>query len=309
MRDNVQIKERAQGRWYQILRGLGVEDSFLNKRNGPCPLCGGGTDRFRWKDTDGHGGYYCNKCGPGDGFDLLMKLHPWKFRETACRIEEYLGDGASNYKPKPKNDPAVAIKRVMGEAQAITQGDEVSRYLEGRGLYGIPSDLLFHAALYESETSKTFPAMIALVKNVEGVVVSVHRTYLQAGEKAKINSPRKMMTPVGTVNGATIRLYPVESHIGIAEGIETCIAAHQLFNIPVWAAISAGGVKTFKPPEGVNRVTVYSDNDRNFVGQSAGYELAKKLSLKGVQVEVKVPFHAGDDWADVLLQKEQVDHG
>ena len=75
------------------------------------------------------------------------------------------------------------------------------------------------------------------------------------------------------------------------------------------AAISEGGLKTFQPPKGVIRVTIYSDNDRNFVGQSAGYELAKRLALKEIQADVKVPFYAGKDWADVLLQKQEVAHG
>jgi putative DNA primase/helicase len=309
MHNNVPAKERAKGQWYQILRSLGVEDSFLNKRNGPCPLCGG-DDRYRWKDTNDRGEYYCNQCGPGDGFQLLMKLHSWTFPETACQIEEFLGTGTTvKHTPKPKNVPSIAINKVISESRAITPGDEVCQYLEDRGLCGIPQDLLFHPALYESETKKTFPAMIALVRDLNGVVVCAHRTFLQAGEKAKISSPRKMMSPVRTVNGATIRLFSTDSHIGLAEGIETAIAAHQIFNIPVWAAISANGVKTFEPPEGINEVTVFGDNDRNFNGQRAAYDLANRLSLKGITAYVRIPDKTGQDWADVLLQKQEVMHG
>ena len=310
MPSNVPVKERARGQWYQILRCLGVEDRFLNKINGPCPLCGGGTDRFRWKDTDGRGEYYCNKCSNGDGFQLLMKLHSWTFPETACRIEEFLGDGPKKqYTPKPKSDPAIFINKVIGESRAITQDDEVYQYLEGRGLYEIPQDLMFHRALYESETKKTFPAMIALIRDVNGVVVCVHRTFLQAGAQASINAPKKLMTPIGTVNGAAVRLFSANHHIGIGEGIETCIAAHQLFNVPVWAAISAGGVRTFEPPEGVTEVTVYGDNDRKFTGQSAAYDLANRLSVIGIKAHVRIPDVPGQDWADVLLQKQEVAYG
>ena len=134
MTDKTPVKERARGKWYSILRYFNLNKSFLNKRNGPCPLCGGdrGSDRYRWKDTDDRGEYYCNKCGPGDGFQLLMKLHSWTFPECACRIEEYLGDGPTTYKPKVKNDPAVIINKIIGESRTITPDDEVCQYLEGR---------------------------------------------------------------------------------------------------------------------------------------------------------------------------------
>ena len=123
MHDNVPVKERAKGRWYSILRYFNVNDSFLNKRNGPCPLCGG-DDRYRWKDTDDRGEYYCNQCGPGDGFHLLMKIKGWTFPELANRIEEYLGDSKTTYKPKPKSDPAIAINKVIGESRAITPDED-----------------------------------------------------------------------------------------------------------------------------------------------------------------------------------------
>ena len=304
------VKDRARGQWYQILRHFNVAKSFLDKRNGPCPLCGG-DDRYRWKDTNDRGEYYCNQCGPDDGFGLLMKINSWTFHETACQIEEFLGDRqpSAQYKAKPKGDPAIAINKVISESGAIIQDDEVCQYLEGRGLYGIPNDLLFHPALYESETSKTFPAMIGLMRGIDGVAVCIHRTYLQAGDKAKISSPRKMMPPIGTVNGAAVRLFPAGHHLGIGEGIETCIAAHQLFNIPVWAAISAGGVKTFEPSEGIQEVTIFGDNDRSFTGQRAAYDLANRLSLKGIKTHVRIPDVLGQDWADVLMEKTGVMHG
>ena len=43
------IKARAEGGWTQILESIGVEPKVLNKRNQPCPGCGG-TDRFQYTD-------------------------------------------------------------------------------------------------------------------------------------------------------------------------------------------------------------------------------------------------------------------
>src|SRR5260370_38280875 len=46
-------------RWVDILTALGVPTKFLNRRHGPCPMCGG-KDRFRFIDTDGKGTFFCN---------------------------------------------------------------------------------------------------------------------------------------------------------------------------------------------------------------------------------------------------------
>ena len=101
------------------------------------------------------------------------------------------------------------------------------------------------------------------------------------------------------VSGASIRLFPIAEGIGIAEGIETALAASVLFCKPVWSCISAGGVESFEPPAGVLSVTVFADNDENFTGQAAAYALARRLSLRGLQVAVKVPPMVGD-WCDVV---------
>ena len=48
------VKQRAHGRWSEILAGEGVDERILKHRNGPCPLCGG-TDRFQYTDKFGEG--------------------------------------------------------------------------------------------------------------------------------------------------------------------------------------------------------------------------------------------------------------
>ena len=48
------VKQRAHGRWTEILASLGVDERILKRRNLPCPLCGG-TDRFQYTDKFGEG--------------------------------------------------------------------------------------------------------------------------------------------------------------------------------------------------------------------------------------------------------------
>ena len=296
--NNVTIGQRVKDRWYMVLSSLGIEKRFLVNKHGPCPLCGG-KDRYRWDDKNGRGTYYC-QCGPGDGFQLLMKFNNWTFPETAQRIEEILGDiPKENSEQKYKPDPSIALKLLQRESCEIQLGDEVTKYLAGRGLFEIPQDLKSHPGLYDPESCKNFPAMLGLVRGPKGILVSIHRTFIQSGKKAPIASPRKIMPPVEMINGAAIRLYPLREHIGIAEGIETAMAAHQLFGLPVWSVLNTNGINTFIPPEGIREITIFADNDLNFAGQSAAFALANRLSLKGFKAQVKFPEISGQDWWDV----------
>ena len=100
-----------------------------------------------------------------------------------------------------------------------------------------------------------------------------------------------------------MRLYEPDEELGVAEGIETALAAHELFKVPVWSALTAGGVKSFVPPRGLLRLHIYADNDANYVGQLAAFDLAHRLQRDGITVEVHVPEIADSDWLDVLNER------
>ena len=111
------------------------------------------------------------------------------------------------------------------------------------------------------------------------------------------------MPPVHTIMGGTVRLCEADEDLGLAEGVETALAALELFGVPTWAALSAHGIEAFEPPGGVRRLHVFADNDPNFVGPAAAYNVARRLSRAGVKVEVHVPPRVGSDWLDVLNER------
>ena len=92
--------------------------------------------------------------------------------------------------------------------------------------------------------------------------------------------------------------------LGIAEGIETALAAQILFKVPTWAAICANGISSFEPPNTTERLLVFADNDINQVGQRAAAALADRISCR-MLVETIIPDTAGLDWNDVLLRRSQ----
>lgn len=301
MGDRLDVRTAAQGRWRSILLSLGVDERALSGKHGPCPLCGG-RDRFRFDDKDGRGTYFCSGCGAGDGVKLAMGITGQTFKDTARQIERLAGvvQPTASKPERTDDDKRAALRRVWSESKPIQRGDEAALYLAGRGLrlYDLPEAVRVHPALryQDGETVGTYAAMLATVTAPDGRAVSLHRTYLQDGRKAPVGAPKKLMQGL-PLSGAAIRLTAVSEVLGIAEGVETALAASELFEAPVWSCVSAQGIESFEPPAGVKEVIVFADHDENFAGQAAAYRAAHRLKLKGFEVEVCIPQEPGD-WLD-----------
>ena len=226
-----EIRDEARGRWRSILPQLGVAAKHLVNRHGPCPICGG-RDRFRFDDREGRGTWFCNACGSGDGVALAMAVLNVDFRAAAERLREVL-PGAKAEPVKPARAKGGGARLLWEAGRRIGQ-DEASAYLSSRGYPGPYSDQLrFHpaCALHDQETGKRVgerPALLARVCGPDGTGVAVHRTYLDGARKAGIDSPRRITA--GTLpKGSAVRLAPVGAMLGIAEGIETALAAASMF--------------------------------------------------------------------------------
>jgi putative DNA primase/helicase len=277
------ISETARGRWHGILPQLGISPKMLQNRHGPCPMCGG-KDRFRFDDREGKGTWICNRCGSGDGAELVKRVKGVVYKEAAKMIEAVTGIAKLD-PPKPRGEPDRAkLNRVWDEAKPITIQDEVGQYLKLR--CGIEKDYPHCLRVWRRSV------MVALITDGHGQPVSLQR-YEVRGHGPKVLMAGKLPDCV------SIKLHkPSPQGLGIAEGIETALSASALFDVPVWAAISAPLLKKWRPPMGVQKVIVFGDNDENFTGQEAAYSLARSLS-DDVEVEVKIPSIPGWDWNDV----------
>lgn len=288
-------KDALRGRWQDILMSLGLPASFLKKKHGPCPFCGG-KDRYRFTDRNGDGGWICNQCGSGDGIALAMQYLNIDFIELKNRILPLIGTAkvrkiASEI---PEWKRVKERRELWRHTKPIQDGDPVDLYLTKRLGRRIRSSEL------RSLICDTGAVMVARVLNGDGSrVATLHRTFLtKDGDKTE----RKITS--GKVDGESVavRLSPAGETLGIAEGIETALSASYLFGVPVWAALNEGFLRKWVPPQQVNRVIVFGDNDISFCGQNAAYECAKRCVKEGKTTEVKVPDTSGDDWNDVLLK-------
>lgn len=291
--------DEAKGKWRGILIAKGIDNKFLSNKHGPCPICGG-IDRFRFDDKDGKGTFFCTHCGAGTGVDLLIKIYGWSFKEACCEVDSIIGSviATDARKVKTEKEKKDAIKKILSECVAVQKNDPVWLYLNRRtGIINVPPDIRLHKRHYHSSGSH-HPTMISVIRSSNGRGASLHRTYLtQDGQKANVDPVKKFVEGL-PLNGACIRLSRVEEHIGISEGIETALSAGWVFDLPVWAATNAVLLAQWEPPEGIQRVTIFGDNDSSFTGQAAAYTLAKRLVNKGIAVELKFPREVDHDWCD-----------
>lgn len=292
--------DAARGKWRGILMACGASAKALVNRHGPCPFCGG-HDRFRWDNQDGNGSFFCSQCGSGDGFEFLRRMKGWDFKTAAVEIDQIVG----NIPREARNAPPVRDNRkLLNElwlaGSKVTMGDPAGRYLAMRGL-DMPQNtdcLRFVEQCPVPNESGSRWAMVAMVMDADGKPATLHRTFLGPNGKADIAQPRALM-PGSVPDGAAIRLSMHGERLGIAEGIETALAATRRFGLPVWAAINSTMMTKWKPPEGVREVVVFGDNDQKFGGAAAAYALAHRLSAReGLSVEVRIPAQTGLDWAD-----------
>lgn len=305
----MRLKEQARGRWPMILSQYGIPDQYLKDRHGPCPLCGG-KDRYRFDNKDGNGTYYCNQCGPGDGMDLLIRYTDRDFKSLAKELEDKLPGKPektqAEYREENRQEQdrrKKSIDKIRSDKIPVRFCEPVMEYLQdGRGLK--PTSKLCAVEklpYYEDGIERgIYPAMAMPIISSEGKLCSYHLTYVDGLRKAPVRNPKKVMKPIRKITGGAIRLTDIYEHIGIAEGIETALAVMMLYKVPCWSVIATSGMESFRPPEGVKAVTVYSDNDANFSGQRAAYLIANKLSLDGYQVDVQVPSNPHSDYAEVL---------
>lgn len=309
-------KERARGRWRQILPALGIEERYLTGRNCQCPICGG-TDRFRYLDRreqNGDGMWVCNQCQPKPrpAIDLVIAYTGKPFPEAARTIDDILGDEEMPRRQTPvrptneKGCSSYYFLKVWRRGVRTQRNDVADLYLRRRGvgmdlyppsLRTCPLD--WHR---NDETGVTtrHPALLAAVTNPAGKHVATHRTFLapDGRGKAALNPSRKTTGRYGS--GPTIRLMPTAPLMGIAEGIETALSAARLFHIPVWSVLCAYGIETFEPPPECRHLIVFADHDKHGVSQRAAKSLCDRLQFP---TEIRMPDQPGTDWNNVLLSE------
>jgi putative DNA primase/helicase len=309
---------RARGKWAQIFMGVGVGHRFLNPRkNGPCPMCGG-KDRWRFTNHDDRGGWVCNSCGRGYGLDFLMTYKGVTLGEAVKLVESVIGGPGIHRKRTDADDTTRLANRkreLWGRACRLDGSDIGSRYLNGRAiaLEAYPAALRWVGGLPywprgEGQPLGHYKALLARFISPDDSASTLQRLFLEEPwVKAKMETPRMTM-PGPIPRGGAVRLAPAAEEMGVAEGVESALAASILFGMPVWAALSANGVRTFEPPKLCCKLWVYADHDDHRVGEAVAEMLLHRMrQTNKIACEIKEPIPPWPgkfDWNDALIHRE-----
>lgn len=337
------LRRDCAGIWDQIFEALLPEfDRALYERPGrkagPCPVCGGGHDRFTFfKDVAETGGAYCRRCdrpSKSDGFQLIKEARGMNFAEVIREVNQVVhGEGAAKPLSPYEKQLLAKRKRELAEQEReknekrreklrqvwcesftadAPEADLVRRYLVNRGLpiETLPQTLRFHPGLksfdQDGNYEGTFPCMLALVVDRNGDPVTIHRTFLtEQGQKAPVESAKKLM-PYPTdrdASGGAIHLSGTGPVLNVAEGIETAFAVQAMVGGSIWATVNASMMRNLEIGEPVEAVWVWADLDRSGDGQKSGRELVERQRKQGLQATCMVPpvsVPAGDKAVDWL---------
>jgi len=351
------LHPQASGRWLDIFQYMcpGMFDDAIRNMGShvKCPFHGGDEDfRFVKKATKKGGnteqtGVAMCTCGTyADGFAVLHKAMGGRFIDVLKQVNEYL-NGSELPAPPPVKTFVPAVKPTTAEDQAKQDAEILAKvnalwsngkvlnlkdfpyYLE-RGIdpriLEDLNDVRTLASLgYYQKAGKSltklgsYPAILAAMRDFEGNLVAVHRTWLSSDRKGKAPVPSaKKLSETPDASGAAIRLFDAEGSdvLGLTEGVETGCGVRQLATgrywpdlgrIPVWASYSAGNIKNFKVPEfllsTLRKLIIFADNDERGTSYKAAFELKERLAIEfpDLIVEIRMPEVVGMDWLDVLV--------
>ncbi|WP_022730087.1 DUF7146 domain-containing protein [Thalassospira lucentensis] len=241
----------------------------------------------------------------GDLIDLIMLNRGLALRDALAEARHFLRmprlpEPPVTYSHENPDvyDPVAAARRLFAASVPIT-GTLVERYLDSRGIHLMQDHtaLRFHPKCsYRNETGfEVWPAMIAAVTGLDGVITGIHRTWLdpQTCGKAPVAQPRRAL---GQLLGHAVRFGQVGDIAIAAEGLETALTLKLLFpNLPVLAALSAAHLGALILPDSLQRLYVARDND------PAGWRAFNRLRSRHIDRDIRALVPRLDDFnADLV---------
>lgn len=248
----------------------------------------------------------------GDALDLVAAvLFRGDLRPALDWTRAWLGlDGGGSAQPVRRRAIPPAQDASAGDAARLerareawcaatcVRGSPAVAYLAVRGLGHLTgSRALRWCPAISHPAGGRHPALLAMVQDVEGQPVGIHRTYVTPdGARARHLSPGK--ASLGPIGGGAVRLHAAGPELVVGEGIESSASAGLMLDLPAWAALSTSGLHTLMLPDDVRNVVIAADPDPP--GEAAAQAAAARWTAEGRTVRIARPAGAGD-FNDVLV--------
>ncbi|EBH8631351.1 DNA primase [Salmonella enterica subsp. enterica serovar Oranienburg] len=305
--------DAAKGHWAEILEHFGLPPiTGKNHYKGECPVCGA-RGKFRIDDHGGVGTWIC-VCGSGDGMKLVTLTQGKPFNEVCREIDRLIGNDFQRVKIPVSSATSLRTKVLnkFAKLQSL-RGTSGAAYLNARGIFSLPPEAIrFNDR--QSHAGRMYQSLYSLATDDKGELCYLHQTLLDGAKKADIGTSAKRLKSLQEDNyldharSVAIRMFPVASTLGIAEGIETALSAHQIYKVNTWATMTANFMKKFRVPAGVKHLIIFADRDENSAtGLAAATECAHaNLLAKNDLEKISIYYPDNGDFNDMLMNGDQV---
>ncbi|MGK4413840.1 DUF7146 domain-containing protein [Raoultella ornithinolytica] len=305
--------EAAKGRWPEIFEYYGLPPiTGKNHYKGECPVCQA-RGKYRVDDRDGNGTWIC-VCGSGDGMKLLTLTQQKAFSAICAEVDQLIGNNYQRIEI-PVNSSAVRQRqRVISKFSKLLdlRGTSGAAYLSQRGIVKLPAESIRFCDR-QRHAGRVFQALYALATDDKAELCYLHQTLLDGDKKANIDSAKRLKSLqednyLDHARSVAIRMFPISTTIGIAEGIETALSCHQVYGVNTWAVINSSFMKKFRVPAGVKHLVIFADTDmHSATGHAAAFECAHaNLLAKNDLVKVSIRWPDSGDFNDMLMNGDQV---
>jgi hypothetical protein len=223
-------------------------------------------------------------------------------------------EASRDTKALPLLDIAGELRRVIDARQRYesTALDPLTGvYLRSRSIT-ISSPVLRFSPRYRHRMGIELPAMVAPIVNTAGELTGVHATFLKANgsglafPKPSNGEPDFRRQCNGVIRNGVIRLaaHDPDRKLVLGEGIESTLSAMEIFELPGWSAVYAGGLLTLELPPEIRRIVIGADNDISGTGQRNALAAYRRWTSEGRSVHIVMPPVAGNDFNDVLIKRQ-----
>jgi len=195
---------------------------------------------------------------------------------------------------RARRDGAEAARRLFARGRAVT-GTIGEDYLASRALSPPPyyavrflPDAMF---IGDDGVRRSGPALLAAIRDREGIITGVHRTFLGMSGDDPVVLSRRIL---GRAKGNAVFLGGRGDAALVGEGLETVLSlAGVVDGVRLYAALSAAKLAAWRWPEDARLLFVAVDNDNNGAGARASGRLIERAAAVALAADPLYP-RAGD---------------
>jgi hypothetical protein len=245
----------------------------------------------------------------------LENIDPAQLKERRRQVEVR----AAGARLREEEDAAKVRRKAFAiwlSASETLRGTLADVYLKSRGLDlsllgKQPRSLRFAGGLWNGESGREWPCLVAAIMDAQGQPVAIHRTWLALGGAAKAPLNNAKMT-LGRYMGGSIRIWrgagglalsradgarPVVLTEGIEDALSVALACPEL---RVLCAVSLANMAHVALPDQVRTLIICADNDGDNAAAARGLGRAVEAhQAKGREVRIaRSP--VGKDFNDLL---------